>query len=139
LTGLLASGLALHDTAETLWAKDYHSERKLIWPKKKIIWVVPVKPSKGLDTLVRFLSTHLVGTFKELRPTTGGDIIIDNVPGGEGTKAYAKIFEAAPDGYTFGDFNPGVISENLTSKPPVHLFTPHRRLHQGHSYPERRF
>ncbi len=98
------------DIAETLWAKDYY-------PERKIIWIVPVKPGNGLDTLVRFLSPHLVGAFKELRPTAGGGVIIDNVPGAEGRKAYANIFNASPDGYTFGDFNLGFITESINYKP----------------------
>jgi tripartite-type tricarboxylate transporter receptor subunit TctC len=113
LTGIVASGLTLpgFDIAVTLWAKDYY-------PGKKIIWIVPVKPSNGLDTLVRFLSPHLVNAFKKLRPTSGGGIIIDNVPGAEGRKAYTNIFNASPDGYTFGDFNLGFITESITSQPP---------------------
>lgn len=110
--GIFTGGLTWHGTgtAETLWAKDYY-------PKKKIMWIVPVKPGNGLDTLVRFLSPQLVGAFKDIRPTSGDGIIIENVPGAAGRKAYANIFNAAPDGYTFGDFNPGFITANISPQP----------------------
>lgn len=112
LTGLITSGLTLpvFDGADTLWAKESYRE-------KKIVWVVPVKPSNSLDTFVRFLSPHLVAAFKEHQPTAAAGIIIDNVPGAGGRKAYTQIFNASPDGYTLGDFNLGFIVENIASRP----------------------
>lgn len=95
---------------KTLWARDNDA-------REHFIWIVPAKPSNGPDTLVRFLAPHLMGAFQELRQTALPGLIIDNVPGGDGSKAYAKIFHAAPDGYTFGEFKLVSIPESITSKP----------------------
>ena len=92
----------------TLWARDSFGERK-------VVWIVPVKPGKSPDTFVRILSPHLSAALKELRPATGGGVIIDNLPENGGRRAYTKIFNASPDGYTFGDFNLDFLMESLTS------------------------
>ena len=110
--GLVTGSFALYDVdiAGTLGAVENY-------PGKKRIWIVPVKPGNGLDTLVRFLAPHLARAFGDLRGTAGQGIIIDNVPGADGSKAYARIFNAAPNGDTFGDFKLGFIPESIRSRP----------------------
>ncbi len=96
------------------------------YPSRKITWIVPVKPGGGFDTLARFLSPHVVAALKGLKPKAkGGDIVLKNVPEAGGRRAYTTVFKAAPNGYTFGDFNLGFITENITAKPDfdVHKFT----------------
>ncbi len=113
LSGLVAGGLTVKGIhlPEAAWAKE-------IYPERKISWIVPVKPGGGFDSLARFLSPYVGSAFKELRPAAkGGDIILKNVPEAGGRRAYTNIFNASPDGYTFGDFNLGFVTENITSKP----------------------
>jgi len=94
-----------------IWAQE-------TYPGEKITWIVPVKPGGGFDLMARFLATQLPEAFKDLRPgIKGGDIVIKNIAEAGGRRAYSNIFHAKPDGYTFGDFNPGFVTENLTSKP----------------------
>jgi tripartite-type tricarboxylate transporter receptor subunit TctC len=113
LTGIAASGWTLSGLhlSNELWAQENY-------PERKINWIVPVKPGGSFDTMARFLAPQITLAFKDLRPgAKGGSIIIKNVPEAGGRRAYTNIFNAPPDGYTFGDFNLGFITENLSSKP----------------------
>jgi tripartite-type tricarboxylate transporter receptor subunit TctC len=111
LTGLAAGGLTLSGLhlSDDVWAQGKY-------PDKKINWIVPVKPGGSFDTIARFLAPQLSGAFKE-SGARGGGIILKNVPEAGGRRAYTNIFNAKPDGYTFGDFNLGFITENISSKP----------------------
>ncbi len=111
LTGLAAGGLTLSGLhlSDEVWAQEKY-------PDRKINWIVPVKPGGSFDTIARFLAPQLSRAFKD-SGARGGGIILKNLPEAGGRRAYTNIFNAKPDGYTFGDFNLGFITENIASKP----------------------
>jgi tripartite-type tricarboxylate transporter receptor subunit TctC len=111
LASLAAGGLTLsglHPSGD-LWAEGKY-------PDRRVNWIVPVKPGGSFDTIARFLSPQVAQAF-QVSGAKGGGIILKNVPEAGGRRAYTNIFNAKPDGYTFGDFNLGFITENISSKP----------------------
>jgi len=113
LAGITSASFALKhlEQANEVWAQE-------VYPSEKITWIVPVKPGGGVDLMARFLAPQLTEVFKESRSgIKGGEIAIKNVAESGGRRAYSNIFHAKPNGYTIGDFNPGFVTENLTSKP----------------------
>jgi tripartite-type tricarboxylate transporter receptor subunit TctC len=80
------------------------------YPSRRITFVVPFAPGGGLDTLARVLG-------EGMRPILGQPIIIENVPGADGTIGTGRVAQAAPDGYTFviGAWNTHVTNAAIFS------------------------
>lgn len=80
------------------------------YPSRRISFVVPFAPGGGLDTLARILS-------EGMRPILGQPIVIENVPGADGTIGTGRVAQAAPDGYTFvlGAWNTHVTNAAIFS------------------------
>ncbi len=80
IAGILA--VALHVTA---FAQSY--------PSRPVKIVVPLSTGSATDTLTRLVA-------QKLSDQWGSPVIVENVPGANGTIATASVIKAAPDGYT---------------------------------------
>lgn len=93
------------------------SYAKEIYPSGRITWINPVSAAGGSDLIARSIAQYLGKYLKEgVKDGKGGDVMVKNVTGAGGRKAYNMIFNAKPDGYTIGDFNNSFVTENISSK-----------------------
>lgn len=70
-----------------------------------ITFVVPTAPGGGFDTTVRTLAPYLEKNLPE-----GANIVVQNLPGGNGAIAINEVMSAEPNGRTIGIFNiPGYV------------------------------
>ncbi len=92
------------------------------WPARTITLVVPFAPGGGVDISAR-LQAQAIGDI------LGQNVIVENIGGGAGMTAGARVAHAAPDGYTFMIGNSGThaYNQSLYKKPlynSVTDFTP---------------
>jgi tripartite-type tricarboxylate transporter receptor subunit TctC len=92
------------------------------WPTRTITLVVPFTPGGGVDISAR-LQAQAIGEI------LGQTVIVENIGGGAGMTAGARVAHAAPDGYTFMIGNTGThaYNQSLYKKPlynSVTDFTP---------------
>ena len=92
------------------------------WPSRTITLVVPFTPGGGVDLSAR-LQAQAIGDI------LGQNVIVENIGGGAGMTAGARVAHAAPDGYTFMIGNSGThaYNQSLYKKPlynSVTDFTP---------------
>jgi tripartite-type tricarboxylate transporter receptor subunit TctC len=92
------------------------------WPTRTITLVVPFTPGGGVDISAR-LQAQAIGDI------LGQNVIVENIGGGAGMTAGARVAHAAPDGYTFMIGNTGThaYNQSLYKKPlynSVADFTP---------------
>jgi tripartite-type tricarboxylate transporter receptor subunit TctC len=92
------------------------------WPTRTITLVVPFTPGGGVDISAR-LQAQAMGEL------LGQSVIVENIGGGAGMTAGARVAHAAPDGYTFMIGNTGThaYNQSLYKKPlynSVTDFTP---------------
>jgi tripartite-type tricarboxylate transporter receptor subunit TctC len=92
------------------------------WPTRTITLVVPFTPGGGVDISAR-LQAQAIGEI------LGQNVIVENIGGGAGMTAGARVAHAAPDGYTFMIGNTGThaYNQSLYKKPlynSVTDFTP---------------
>jgi len=92
------------------------------WPTRTITLVVPFTPGGGVDISAR-LQAQAIGDI------LGQNVIVENIGGGAGMTAGARVAHAAPDGYTFMIGNSGThaYNQSLYKKPlynSVTDFTP---------------
>src|SRR5260370_18969370 len=92
------------------------------WPTRTITLVVPFTPGGGVDISAR-LQAQAIGDI------LGQNVIVENIGGGAGMTAGARVAHAAPDGYTFMIGNTGThaYNQSLYKKPlynSVTDFTP---------------
>ena len=92
------------------------------WPTRTITLVVPFAPGGGVDISAR-LQAQAIGDI------LGQNVIVENIGGGAGMTAGARVAHAAPDGYTFMIGNSGThaYNQSLYKKPlynSVTDFTP---------------
>ncbi|MFB3884934.1 MAG: Bug family tripartite tricarboxylate transporter substrate binding protein [Thermodesulfobacteriota bacterium] len=82
-----------------------------IYPSKDITLICNSAPGGGFDIFARMVAPNMTKYLKELSPgAKGGDVKVKNMAGASGLQAYEYLFrDAKPDGYTFGDFNPGAL------------------------------
>lgn len=90
-----------------------------VFPAEKIRWIVYTKPGGGFDLIARSIAPHLGKCLKEIKGAKGGEIKIENITQAGGQKAYNTIYNAKPDGYTFGDYNTGSYCESIFTKSDV--------------------
>ena len=114
LQGLLVSTLALFSVVGT-FAQD-------AWPSKPIKIIVPFPAGGSSDPPIRVLAL-------KLQEALGQTVLVENISGGGGSLATARIASAAPDGYTLGMGAVGTlcIAPHLMSKvgyDPLKSFTP---------------
>lgn len=106
LTAILAAATML-GAASAAAAQDY--------PTRDITFVVPFAAGGSTDIIGRQFAS-------QLEEALGGNINVENRPGGSGTIGASLLVEATPDGYTIGI----VPSEVLTYQPLVHEGLPYR-------------
>lgn len=80
------------------------------YPQKVVTLVTHSSPGGGSDVFLRELVRYL-------GPALGVDCIVDNVPGGSGARAMAKVANAPPDGSMFYATTPTYIYTSLLSSP----------------------
>jgi len=82
------------------------------WPSRTITLVVPFTPGGGVDISAR-LQAQAIGDI------LGVSVIVENIGGGAGMTAGARVAHAAPDGYTFMIGNSGThaYNQSLYKKP----------------------
>ena len=112
--GLFVAALGLASMASTL-AQD-------VWPSKPIKIIVPFPAGGSSDPPIRVLAL-------KLQEALGQSVVVENISGGGGSLATARMASAAPDGYTFGMGAVGTlcIAPHLISKvgyDPLRSFTP---------------
>ena len=90
LGGLLSSGLVGAPHAQTS-------------PAKPVRIVIPFAPGGGSDVVGRILA-------QKLGETTGQTYIVDNRPGASGNIAFEFVARSEPDGYTFMNSTPGLVT-----------------------------
>lgn len=93
-----------------------------LYPVEKIRWIVYSKAGGGFDLIARTIAPHLSKYLKEVKGTKGGDIKIENITQAGGQKAYNTIYNAKPDGYTFGDLNTGSYCETMFTKSDIDYY-----------------
>jgi tripartite-type tricarboxylate transporter receptor subunit TctC len=114
---MLRAVLSLMLTAAALWPCAAQE-----WPTRTITLVVPFTPGGGVDISAR-LQAQAIGEI------LGQSVIVENIGGGAGMTAGARVAHAAPDGYTFMIGNTGThaYNQSLYKKPlynSVTDFTP---------------
>jgi len=82
------------------------------YPVSPVTLVTHSSPGGGSDVFLRELIKHLA-------PVMGATFAVENVRGGSGAKAVAKVAAAAPDGGTLYATTPTYIQTSLLSKPEV--------------------
>jgi tripartite-type tricarboxylate transporter receptor subunit TctC len=65
------------------------------YPSRPITFVTPFPPAGALDTLGRVLA-------ESMQRSLGQPVVVENVPGANGSIGTARVVRAAPDGYTVG-------------------------------------
>ncbi|WP_371348155.1 tripartite tricarboxylate transporter substrate binding protein [Ancylobacter sp. IITR112] len=106
LTGFLSAVLALGLGTLSLTAEP------LPYPHKVVTLVTHSSPGGGSDLLLRQLSKYL-GKY------IGATFVVENVHGGSGAKAMARVAAAPADGSVFYAATPTYIHTSLLSKPSV--------------------
>jgi tripartite-type tricarboxylate transporter receptor subunit TctC len=69
--------------------------RAQAYPTRAITMIVPFPPGGTADTVGRILADHMRGSL-------GQPVIIENVPGANGSIGVGRLARASSDGYTFG-------------------------------------
>jgi len=94
---LAAAAAAAPVNSMVAWAQAY--------PARPITLVLPFAAGGGADVVLRIMA-------ERMRTLLGQTIIIENVSGGGGNIGTARVFRAAPDGYTLGAGNWGTHVAN---------------------------
>ncbi|MHB1122572.1 MAG: Bug family tripartite tricarboxylate transporter substrate binding protein [Ramlibacter sp.] len=64
------------------------------WPSRPIKLVVPLLAGGSVDQTARFFAA-------ELSKSIGQQVVVENIPGGNGAIGLQRVAQAQPDGYTF--------------------------------------
>jgi tripartite-type tricarboxylate transporter receptor subunit TctC len=83
------------------------------WPNKPIRFIVPLAAGSAVDNAARIVAEKVSRNLNQ-------GIVIENQPGAAGLIGAGNVAKAAPDGYTFGDFNDSIMTmvPNMTQKMP---------------------
>ena len=98
VSGLLAGALVPHPVVRA---------GENVFAGKTITYIVSTKPGGGYDTMGRLVSKYLETHIPDVR------VLVKNVPGAGHMVGCQTIFSAAPDGFTIGTFNTGLIYAQL--------------------------
>jgi len=77
--------------------------RAQAYPSRPIQMIVPLQAGSAVDAIMRSVT-------QKMSENMGQQIVIENLPGASGVIGAEKLKKAAPDGYTIGGFNDGVLS-----------------------------
>ncbi|MEM9440564.1 MAG: tripartite tricarboxylate transporter substrate binding protein [Pseudomonadota bacterium] len=102
LTGAVAMVAATLGAAGTVLAQEY--------PHDSVTLVTHSKSGGGTDVFLREMVKHL-------GPYLGADFVVENVRGGSGAKAMAKLATSPADGSIFYGTTPTFINTSLLSEP----------------------
>ena len=80
------------------------------YPQRVVTLVTHSSPGGGSDVFLRELARYL-------GPEMGVEFIVENVRGGSGARAMARLANAAPDGSIFYATTPTYIYTSLLSRP----------------------
>ncbi len=75
------------------------------YPTRDITLIVPLKAGGGYDLTARMLAPFIQ---KNLPKQV--NIVIKNLAGAAGREGYFELYDAAPDGYTIGLVDPGILA-----------------------------
>ncbi|MGI9417368.1 MAG: tripartite tricarboxylate transporter substrate binding protein [Geminicoccaceae bacterium] len=102
LRAAVIAAAAIGTTAGGAWAQDY--------PHDTVTLVTHSKSGGGTDVFLREMVKHL-------GPYLGADFVVENVRGGSGAKAMAKLGTSPADGSIFYGTTPTFINTSLLSEP----------------------
>ncbi len=86
-----------------------------VYPSRKIIWVIHTEAGGGYDVMARGIVPYLTDYLSKRQKTKTG-IVIKNIPGAAGRKAYSSVYLSKSDGYTIGTFDPAFFSDTIFEK-----------------------
>ena len=94
----------------TVLALPPHAVNAADYPHDSVTLVTHSKSGGGTDVFLREMVKHL-------RPYLGADLVVENVRGGSGAKAMAKLATSPADGSIFYGTTPTFINTSLLSEP----------------------
>ncbi len=87
-----------------------HAAADIDYPHDTVTLVTHSSPGGGTDVFLREMVKHL-------GPIMGVDFVVDNVRGGSGAQAMAKLATSPPDGSIFYGTTPTFINTSILSEP----------------------
>jgi len=89
------------------------AQSQAAYPSKPIKLILPLAVGSAVDLAARIVT-------QKMSANMGQSFVIENMPGAAGLIGAEKVAKAAPDGYTLGGFNDGIITmaPNLNSNMP---------------------
>ena len=73
------------------------------YPSRPINMIVPLQAGSGVDAILRTVANKMAENM-------GQNIVIENQPGASGLIGAERLTKAAPDGYTIGGLNDGILT-----------------------------
>lgn len=86
------------------------AQSQMTYPHENVTLVTHSSPGGGTDVYLREMTKHLA-------PILGANLVVENVRGGSGAKAMAKLANSPADGSIFYGTTPTYINTSLLSKP----------------------
>lgn len=86
------------------------------YPDGDITYIIPFSEGGGTDTYARQFISHMADEL-------GTNIAIENVPGAASLRGTGQLYNADPDGYTIGGFNPPSTPVSAMVNPPDYELT----------------
>jgi len=97
-----ASASALPFLLFVAWLLPLHAAAQS-YPARSIQMIVPLQAGSAVDAVMRSVT-------QKMSENMGQQIVIENLPGAAGVIGAEKLKKSAPDGYTIGGFNDGVMA-----------------------------
>jgi len=97
-----ASASALPFLLFVAWLLPLHAAAQT-YPARSIQMIVPLQAGSAVDAVMRSVT-------QKMSENMGQQIVIENLPGAAGVIGAEKLKKSAPDGYTIGGFNDGVMA-----------------------------
>lgn len=86
------------------------------YPSDDITYIIPFSEGGGTDTYARQFISHMADELDT-------NIAIENVPGAASLRGTGQLYNADPDGYTIGGFNPPSTPVSAMVNPPDYDLT----------------